>query len=110
MQLVVKTRTTQVCVRKGGNIYPWCPSEKLQRPENSKVCVREKGNTYRRCLSVGREDQAIYAEIADLTDRAETKRSQISAIGRPRDRRFDRPGGDQEIADFSDRETKRSQI
>src|SRR6218665_2364523 len=99
----MKTRTTQVCVRKGGNIHPWCPSEILRRPENNKVCVREKGNTYPRCLSIGREDPASYADIADLTDLAETKRSQISAIGRPRARRFDRPGSDQEIADSRDR-------
>ena len=88
-EILRRPENSKVCVRKGGNIYPWCPSEILQRPENSKVCVLEKGNTYPRCLSVGREDPAIYVEIADLTDRADTKRSQISAIGRPRDRRFD---------------------
>jgi len=114
IQLVVKTRKTQVCVRKGGNIYPWYPSEIPRRPENSKVCVREKANTYPRCLSIGRKDRRFTQrsqiwhtgrrprdrrfqrsedqEIADLTDRAATKRPQISAIGRPRDRRFERSG------------------
>src|SRR6218665_3589650 len=102
-EILRRPENSKVCVRKGGNIHPWCPSEILRRPENSKVCVRKKGNTYPRCLSIGREDPASYADIADLTDRAETKRSQISAIGRPRARRFDRPGSDQEIADSRDR-------
>jgi len=48
--------------------------------------------------------------IADLTDRTVTKRSQISAIGLLReDRRFERPGGYQEIAgDQIGRERRKS--
>jgi len=42
---------TQVCVRKKGNLYPWCRYRYSQEHRKTQVCVRKIGITYPWCLS-----------------------------------------------------------